>query len=266
MKILCPTDFSNHSKIAIEYAVNLANDLDAELHILTVYQVDKTVGSYMSIDSIIYHNAVDDMKKLLTSILPMLKGNITPVTKIAHGDTNNTILRYAKQLEIDLIVMGTQGDKSMRTILFGSTTRKIAQKSNIPVLAIPEEVSKRITSNRLLLSLDDKILKHEETFAIPKLIAKKLNLKIDILHIVEEKEDLPFDPFISEYLNNHLGQIHLSEGKDPVLAIKKFVEKENVGMLIMIRREKPFWKRLFIKGNTSAEIAKTNIPLLVLPE
>lgn len=266
MKILCPTDFSRHSKIALEYAINLANDIGATIHILSVYQVNKSSTSFMSMDTIIRENTEEDMKQLLAGLGPLIKKDNLPVTKVAKGETVSIILQYAKQLEMDLIVMGTQGDSSMRTILFGSTTRKLSQKTNIPVLAIPEEVAHRLTSNRFVLSLDDKMLKDENVFKVPKEIAEKLNLKIDILHIVTENKDMPFDPFISEYLGDLLGELHLTEGKDPVVEIKKFVEKENVGMLMMIRREKSFWKQLFTKGNTSEEIAKTNIPLLIIPE
>ena len=53
MKILCPTDFSNHSKVAINYAVNLVNLLDAELHIVSAYYVPRKSGSFVSLRDIV---------------------------------------------------------------------------------------------------------------------------------------------------------------------------------------------------------------------
>lgn len=50
MKILCPTDFSDHASIALEYAMNLANTLGAEMHILAAFQVNKSSTSLISIE------------------------------------------------------------------------------------------------------------------------------------------------------------------------------------------------------------------------
>lgn len=267
MKILCPTDFSSHSATALEYAINLANALNAELHILSVYQVNKSASSLKSLDTIIKDNTEEDMDKLLADLGSLITKENPPIVKVARGNTVDTILNYANQLKMDLLVMGTQGKKSMRTILFGSTTAKIAEKINIPVLAIPQEVAHRLTTNRFMLALDDKFLDHSSTFNVPKAIAKSLGLKIDVLHVHKESDkDFPFDPFISGYLGNLMGEVFLPEGDDPVAAIKEFAEKENVGMLMMVKREKSFWERLFTKGNTSEEIAKTNIPLMILCE
>lgn len=266
MNILCPTDFSAHSTTAVEYAIHLANALGARVHIVSIFQVNRKSSSFVSLDDIIRKNTEEDMKNFLLRLDKVVKSDLTPITKVIMGSTVDTILNYSDQMNIDLIVMGTQGDSSMRTILFGSTTKKIVQKSNVPILAIPETVAHRLTTNRMVLSLDDKIIESEKLFKVPKTIADTLDLKIDILHITQDKESLPFDPFISSYLGETIGEVHLHEADDPVVGIKEFAEKENVGMLIMIRREKSFWKSLFVKGNTSEEVAKTNIPLLILPE
>jgi len=93
-----------------------------------------------------------------------------------------------------------------------------------------------------------------------------LGLKIDILHIASKDEDFPFDPYISTYLGDTIGEVYIKNGKDPVKEIKKYAENNNVGMLIMIRRERSFFNKLFRVGNTAEEIAKTNIPLLILPD
>ena len=266
MKILCPTDFSKHSKVALEYAVNLTNAIGAELHILGVYQVPKKASSFINIDDTVRENNEEDMKHLLAAIVPLMKSDNLPISHVHRGETVNTILKYAEKKEIDLIVMGTQGSNSLRTLLFGSVTRKVAAKSPIPILAIPEEVSNRLTSNKILLTIDDKSLEQESMFAVPKDLATTLNQKIDVLHISQNKDEFPFDPSIGLYLGDTLGEILLKEGKDPVSEIKEYAEHHDIGLLIMVRREKSFFQRLLTVGNTSEEIARTNIPLMILPD
>ncbi len=266
MKILCPTDFSEHSTIALEYALNIANELQAELHILSVYQVTKSSASFVNIDDLVRENHEEDMKKLISDMGALVKKDAPPVTKIMKGSTVGSILKYAKHFEIDLIVMGTQGGNSLRTILFGSTTKKLASKSPVPILAIPETVKHKLTNNKIILALDNKGLDNADIFRVPLEFTKHLNQKIDILHIKEEEATIPFDAFISKYLGDAMGEVVIEESNDTIAALKNYAERNNIGMLIMVRREKSFLQRLLTVGNTSAEIAKTNIPLMVLPE
>lgn len=266
MKILCPTDLSDHSLTALQYAVNLCNDLDAELHIVTAYQVPKKSSSFISIDEQIKQNTQEDLNKVIAGITPMIKNDRLPHSHIFRSNAVSCIVNYSEANDIDLIIMGTQGDNSLRTLLFGSVTKKVAAKTNIPILAIPEAVKDRLQSNKILMAIDDKVLDNEDTFKIPKLLATNLGLKIDILHIAQNGEDCPFDPFISKYLGDAIGEINVKSGTDPVKEIKNYAEKHNIGMLIMIRREKSFFSKLFKVGNTAEEIAKTNIPLMILPE
>lgn len=267
MKILCPTDFSDHSIIAMEYAFNLANDLQAEIHVLSVYQVQKSSTSFIALDDIIHQKHEENMKELLVSLGSLVKEDNAPVTKVASGGTVSTIARYANQMEMDLIVMGTQGGNSLRTILFGSTTKKLASKVSIPILAIPEVVQHRLTSNKIILAIDNQVIDDEDIFSVPLQIATFLDQKIDVLHIDDGKpEHHMIDPFIKELLKGSLGDIYIEKAKDPVTAIKQYAELHNIGLLIMIRREKSFMQRLLALGNTSAELATTNIPLMILPE
>ncbi len=266
MKILCPTDFSEHSGIALEYAMNLANELGAEIHVLSVYLVSKSSSTLISMEDIVRENHEEDMQKLIAGMGSLVRNDNLPITKIMKGNTVNAILKYAKNFEIDLIVMGTQGGNSLRTILLGSTTKKLAGKTSIPILAIPETVKHKLTNNKIVLALDNKVLDKAEVFKVPLMFAKFLSQKIDILHVENEDEMIPFDPFISEYLGDIMGEVIIEKGEDTITTIKKYAEEQNIGMLIMVRREKSFLQKLLTVGNTAAELAKTNIPLMVLPE
>ncbi|MBT8219780.1 MAG: universal stress protein [Bacteroidia bacterium] len=266
MRILCPTDLSHHSKIALEYAIHLANEFKAELHIITAFEVIKRTGSLIDLEETVRKNTEEDLSQLIAGVSPLVTSDIMPVTKVVNGQAVDAILNYAKVHDIDLVVMGTQGKNSLRKLLFGSVTRKMSQKSPIPVLAIPEQIAHKLTSNKLLLALDGKVIDKENIFDIPKTIANHLGLKIDIIHISEKEEEIPFDPFITAYLGDLIGEVIIKEGKDIVLEIKRYVEDHNVGMIIMIKRDKGFFKRLLTVGYSSEELARTNIPLMILPE
>jgi hypothetical protein len=56
------------------------------------------------------------------------------------------------------------------------------------------------------------------------------------------------------------------EGDDIVYEIKKYVEDNEIGILVMVGRKHSFLERLFKDTNTSAELFTTNVPILKLPE
>lgn len=212
------------------------------------------------------NNHEEDMQKLLAGLGSLVKADNIPITKVMKGSAVSCILRYAKHFEIDLIVMGTQGGNSLRTILLGSTTKKLASKTPIPLLAIPEDIKHTLSSNRIVLTLDDKILDNESVFRVPLEIAKVLSQKIDILHIERKDELIPVDPFIAAYLDDTMGDVIIEKNEDVISAIKSYAEAHNVGMLMMIRRDKSILEKVLTVGNTASELAKTNIPLMILPE
>lgn len=266
LKILCPTDFSDHAKIALEYAIHLANEIDAELHFIAAYEVPKKSSSFIALDDTIKKNNEEDMKELIAGISPLITNDILPISHVYRGHPVDIIPAYAEKYNMDLIIMGTQGNNSLRTLLFGSVTKRVASKSTVPVLAIPEIIAHELTSNNILLALDDKILENEDTFKTPRALLKALNLQVDIIHISDDDEDIPFDPFISSYLEGLIDEVVIRKGDDAVHEIKKYAEKNDVGMVMMVRRKKGFFERLLTVGNTSEEIARTNIPLMILPE
>lgn len=265
MNILCPTDFSEHSQIAMEFAANLAHDLTATLHVITVFQQQNEASYFGRLGDLMEEKQLTNLEALAAHVSPIVKGH-SPILHVYQGNEVDVILAYAKEQNIDLIVMGTQGDNSLPNLLFGSVTKKVAAKSKVPILAIPETIKHKLSSNKMLMCLDNKLLENDTIFPIVRLLADTYEQKIDVLHVMEKDALLPFDPYISAYLGEHMGEVTVKEGDDPVVEIKHFAEQHNVGLIIMIRRAKGFFTKLLTVGNTAEEIARTNIPLLILPD
>ena len=266
MKILCPVDFSDHSKKALHYAIDLSNKINAKLHIVSAFPIIDNANSLTNVDSILEEKYSQDMKELFNGIMPFVKTDSIPTSSIYKGSPEQVIEEYVKKHDIDLVVMGTQGINSVRTLFFGSTTKRIVKKSKVPVLAIPDKIDGELFSKNLLLALDNKILDDGRIFDFPVTLAKTLGVKIDIIHSNKEEEVIPFDPFISSYLEEHMGEVILTDKDDPVKVIKEYSESGNYGMVIMVKRTRSFISRLLLDSNSAVEVEIINIPLLVLPD
>ena len=146
-KILVPTDFSPPSEIAVRYAKALAEQFGASLHVLHV--LEESVLDYYSwtapASSPVLLSVREEMEKSARSQLAEV---LTAAERTAFrgvlvtliGSPFVEIVRYAKNEEIDLIVLGTHGRGPMAHMLMGSVAEKVVRKAPCPVLTVrPEE-------------------------------------------------------------------------------------------------------------------------------
>jgi nucleotide-binding universal stress UspA family protein len=134
--ILCPVDFSTHSRAALRYAAALAQR--SSCHLVVVYVNDPLLAiaartRYAARDLI--HMSQRDLRRFVTSVTAATPINVTLVT--AAGKPARQIVKVAEHHGCDLIVMGYRGVGGASRLLFGSTTEGVVRITSVPVLAIP---------------------------------------------------------------------------------------------------------------------------------
>ncbi len=138
-QILCTTDFSAESDRAIAYAVGLANQLDAKLHVVHVYAIPTPIGSagaggHAKMLCEIRELAETEMKRLVRD-WHQRGADLTP--HVTSGSPARGIVEEAGRLSVDLIIMGTHGRTGLAHLLIGSVTERVVRTSPVPVLTIP---------------------------------------------------------------------------------------------------------------------------------
>lgn len=143
-KILVPLDFSDCSKYAFNYALDIARDGKAEIFLLHIIDMD-LLGKISDIKlcpkakakKLMEKNAKTELDKLVK--VSTQKHGISSIREIIEdGIPFLQILKKAKDLDIDLIIMGTFGTSTpMRRLFFGSTTERVLKGAKVPVLCIP---------------------------------------------------------------------------------------------------------------------------------
>lgn len=140
-KILFPTDFSDCSKRAQEYACALAEQFQAELHIVHVLQ-DITPfigdgGAMLSVPNSYFVEQRQVAEKALNQLLPnqWTRGKQV-IQATRQGNPFVEIVNYAKETDIDVIVIGTHGRTALLHMLLGSVAEKVVRKSPCPVLTV----------------------------------------------------------------------------------------------------------------------------------
>jgi len=141
-RILCPTDFSAPSVHALTYACGIAEQFQADLHILHVLQ--DFAFPMLTEPTAVYGLPADFNEKIRASAelalaklpAPTRIGSADVCRILRHGTPFAEILEYAREQDVDLIVLGTEGRTGLRHALLGSVAEKVVRTAPCPVLTV----------------------------------------------------------------------------------------------------------------------------------
>ncbi len=139
-RILMPTDFSDASAVAVDYACVLAERFDCELYLLHVLR-DLVAeipepGLAFPLPEQFMQRMREEAESQLSSMRASMSTAAARYHEIRQGTPFVEIIRYARSREIDLIVMGTHGRSGLRHALLGSVAERVVRKAPCPVLTI----------------------------------------------------------------------------------------------------------------------------------
>lgn len=134
-RILVPTDFSEYSAEAMKYACALAEKFDAELHLLHVLEMHVSSTPVFAGGLALSPHVQESREAAEKSLLHIASGR-QAIRATVVGPPFLEILRYARDHQIDLIVMGTHGRSGLAHVLLGSVAERVVRKSFCPVMTV----------------------------------------------------------------------------------------------------------------------------------
>lgn len=142
VRILLPTDLSEASAAAARHAFALADRFGAEVHVLHVVEeiastVPEAAAHMASFPDDYMAQARANAEKALAAWLPSdVAGGREVVRAVQEGAPLTRILDYARDHQIDLIVMGTLGRTGLAHFLIGSVAERVVRHAPCPVLTV----------------------------------------------------------------------------------------------------------------------------------
>jgi nucleotide-binding universal stress UspA family protein len=135
-------DFSEGSLRALEYAVTLAEEADAQLTVLHVIEVppelrENPLAEGFDVDRVRAEAEARSLQHLRELIPQDARTYSTVETTVREGAAYREILKVAAERSVDLIVMGVQGRGALDLLLFGSNTARVTRAATCPVLIVP---------------------------------------------------------------------------------------------------------------------------------
>jgi len=158
-KILAPADLSNHCKVGVRYALELAQTQDSEVIILNVLAVEETPFPQADETWIVQQTELPKLKKALEQRKSLLNDFVTQsfaelvsTTKIRQevviGTPYKKIIEKAENEGFDMIIMSTHGRTGLLHMLIGSVTERVVRRAPCPVLAVPLHGKPKDIANR----------------------------------------------------------------------------------------------------------------------
>jgi len=276
-KILLPTDFSNNSLNAINYAFDLYENDICQFYILNAF----SMPSY-DVDSLqMLHfdmNVFDAKKKEIdTELIGLVKkfihdrgitGNHSFETIATHEDPLIAIKKTIEDYDIDLVIMGTKGENGMKRIVYDSLAVQVMEKSrNCPVLVVPEN-SKFSSLNEIVFPSSYKTHFKKKELDYLSELSKKSSASIRILHIDNEQKldenQVRHKNMLNEYFEDVIHTFHHIENEEKELAISNFVSENSIDMIAFINKRHTILDNLFSHPLVKNITYHTKVPVLVL--
>lgn len=161
-KILYVTDLSENSRLAFPIAAGMAMRFHAALtvfHVVETEHFEKYLTGYISEEmwEQLKRQDLDNARKVLINRKrenSIIKDNLDKICQeslqgtdhegvvayditVRLGDPADRILQEVEEQDYDLVIIGTQGKRSIREALIGSTSRRVLANCSVPVMIVP---------------------------------------------------------------------------------------------------------------------------------
>ena len=270
--ILVPTDFSKNADKALDYAIILAKKEKASIILVHAFHVP-----YIGPDEAMYAYAYlqeDVMKEAATKLdelsIKMAEEKLPFKIINKQGAAVDMILDIIRIKKPMLVVMGTKGASGIKEKLMGSNTAKVAEKSNCPVIAVPEKtIVDSITDITYATNYNT-----SDIAALKKIveIGKALKATVTLLHCADGE----FTQLCEiEYMNSFKKEVRkkiryskmqykIEYGTDFITTLEKYIKKTSPAIIAMSTHHRSsVFDKLFYPSETKKMVYHTSVPLMV---
>jgi nucleotide-binding universal stress UspA family protein len=269
--ILVPTDFSEVSESAADYAAEFAKITNARLIFYYIFTVPVPVADAPVI-AIPIEELEKESMKLLHAFDKRIKakhGKIETELRTQPGFVVDEIISFTKEHKVDLVVMGVTGAGKAPGVL-GSNATSVMHHAASPVFVIPKGYKFKKPGN-IALACDYKSILPEETVNKFKTFVRLFNAKVLVFNVLKPKELATYQKAATEVnLENALGDLEHSlyfPASDNLhQEINTFIDKHDADILVMFPHNYSFLKGIMHHSATKEMAFLTHRPLLSIHE
>ncbi len=272
--IIVPTDFSPFATNAMNFAADMALNINASILLLHVYQVPVSMT-----DVPVVLASTEELKKSSAEKLDGLKQNLAHITsgkikiytEARMGDVVDELEEACKQIQPFAVVMGTRGASGVERVLFGSTTLTTIRHLTWPVIVVPDGKEYGSGIRKIGFACDFEKIVETTPVQFIKNMVKEFGAELHILNVdYQSKHFKPETPEESMMLHTLLEDLdpnyHFINHRDIEDGINEFVEKNNIDLLITIPKKHGLLDSLFKPSSTKQLVTQSHVPVMCVHE
>jgi nucleotide-binding universal stress UspA family protein len=271
-KILVPIDYSKPSLKAVNYALELAESIHAEViihHAIFPFMITEDYFEYSIVENSI-NAKKEKLQKFIKNLSKKKNSNDIKISYSCHiGLPCQSILEVTKNQKIDLIILGTGGTKDFNQVIIGSKTANIISNSTVPVFLLPINSIVETNKTEIVFATDFLDVPKGKSKKILIAFAKSKQAQINVLHIIKSG-NMPEIEILEKEFNKSLYQIphkfSYVSNSNTIVAINEYLNNSSSQILCLIKRKHGIISGLFHKSVSKYLALHGNFPLLVLPE
>ncbi len=268
-KICVPVDFSPASLKALDYALFLAEKLDARVDVVHVYHLSLAEAGKIP-PELVEDRLVElreEVKQQLETLRQRARGARINQTVPLYGIfVDAEISDYVRGAGCELIVMGVRGQHSVLEKLVGSTTTQTMMHAPVPVLGVPEEAQTREVK-RIAYATE---FRPTAKLAVSQLkeITQALGAKLYLVHVCKDPKQNP-GALIKEWekeIGSTFDGISILYRHSVIEALDEYVTNHHIDILALFIPARRLWERLFHSSVSNRMIYHSATPLLIFKE
>lgn len=268
--IVVGVDFSESSHNAMRHAISLSLKTGGEIHLVWV----KTPGVANNVtedggDNYItkVQAMLEDWKKECKLEAPQAEVN----TVILEGKVHTEILKYASNLSIPIVVMGTHGTSGFEEGYIGNNANRLIKDAKVPILIMRENIEIKRDLHNIYAPIDlsfETLQKMRYATYLAKCFAAKVTIagvyypnNADTRHIINVQMRHASD--MCEDRNVRHEMVPLVVQRDYVQTLLNHAHELDSNLIVIMREES---ETDFSSSSNMAEILCTSkMPLLIIP-
>ena len=281
-RILVPTDFTDQSENALDFAYQIAKKINGEIELLHVLDVPEG-DTYLGFDNIHVEGEIsvgagmDDIYfiKLMEKTKERFENiharedykDVNIIDRIAIGTPYKKIVQETENKSLYMIVMGTSGVSNWEESFVGSNAERVVRKAKCPVFTIQNKVN--LASIKNIAYASDFKFDHEHLVDLVQNFVHLLKAKIHLVKIntpSDFKNDKDNYAIIKSFaeenkLSNY--ELHVYNHEHEEDGIICFAESFGMNMIVMATEGKTGFSRL-LEGSIAEDVVNySKIPVLI---
>jgi len=259
--ILVPIGSSDNAVSNLQYAIDLAQEMDAYVYVISVFQELSKVGGLTKVNAIMKEDTENRLEHVLSQVD---KKDVTIFSHPIKGSIKESIIRVNRHVSIDLMVLAPRSNSIREEVYLGNVSGKLLKGTDIPILIVPEGAVFQKPSSMLLAFKNGNFEEKNMLVPVDQYI-KHFGVKLHLLH-VETPESTEEMLKVSDRLTNMQTSYRKVENATTYQAVLEHYRDQEADMICVIRRKRGFFKKLWEKNIILKKEFYTDKPLLVLQE